>query len=351
MMARSATSPKTKPEDSEAVRSVSTPCYVVQMAAGSGWRGVVAMALGVAIVACSLTNLDDLKGAGAPDGSAGGGTGGSAGAGTGGGSDGGSCVPLSCADVAAECGKITDGCWRHRRLWWLRGFQVLRGRWSEQVRRHSLHAGDLRCQNRPSAEASLTGCGDILDCGACSDPNKPICSALNECTSTACTPKTCQTANAECGSVGDGCGKVLDCGSCSGSKALCEDNQCICDPDSCSSLALNCGAVSDGCGNTLNCGKCTGRESCVSGSCQDVVTTACGPCPTGFTSAATAPDPSCGPAGGVCPAVNIRSICVKAGVASQAYCSPGSCPSGTHLGLSTFHCTCGGQQIHLCVAD
>ncbi len=34
--------------------------------------------------------------------------------------------------------------WWHRRLWWLREFQILWRRWSEQVRRHTVCACDVR---------------------------------------------------------------------------------------------------------------------------------------------------------------------------------------------------------------
>jgi len=76
-----------------------------------------------------------------------------------------------------------------------------------------------------------------------------------------CTPKTCASQGAQCGSISDGCGKTLDCGFC-GWDETCTNNACVCEPY-CGTRV--CG--SDGCGGS--CGTCGTNETCTSsGQCK-----------------------------------------------------------------------------------
>jgi hypothetical protein len=76
-----------------------------------------------------------------------------------------------------------------------------------------------------------------------------------------CTPKTCATLAAQCGTIGDGCGGTLDCGTCNFGD-VCTNNSCVCAPY-CGSR--ECG--SDGCGGS--CGTCGTNETCTtSGQCK-----------------------------------------------------------------------------------
>ncbi len=76
------------------------------------------------------------------------------------------CIPVSCADQQAECGKVLDGC------------------------------------------------GTTTVCGTCPEGMSCGAGGPNVCGVGTCSPKTCEDLGAECGLVPDGCGDVLDCGSC-----------------------------------------------------------------------------------------------------------------------------------------
>jgi hypothetical protein len=94
-----------------------------------------------------------------------------------------------------------------------------------------------------------------------------------------CTPRTCASAGANCGSLSDGCGGTLDCGTCTapetcgggGSANVCGTGACT--PRTCASVGANCGTLSDGCGGTLDCGTCTAPKTCGGGGKANV----CGP--------------------------------------------------------------------------
>ena len=69
-----------------------------------------------------------------------------------------------------------------------------------------------------------------------------------------CGLRTCQSANADCGPVGDGCGGELQCGDCAapetcgggGAERLRRRQGCV--PTTCAALGLDCGPAGDGCG-------------------------------------------------------------------------------------------------------
>ena len=133
------------------------------------------------------------------------------------------------------------------------------------------------------------GCGGILSCGSCTNPQFCGGGGFNKCGGnnglspdggTACTPATCQSLNYDCGQTGDGCGGILNCGSsctnpqfcggggfnkCGGNNGLTQDGGVPCTPTTCGQLGYNCGFAADGCGGTLNCGSCTNPQFCGGG--------------------------------------------------------------------------------------
>ena len=76
------------------------------------------------------------------------------------------CVPKTCAELDAECGKVPDGC------------------------------------------------DGVLSCGTCGSGETCGAAGPNQCGTGTCTPQTCAEAGGECGLLGDGCGEVIDCGGC-----------------------------------------------------------------------------------------------------------------------------------------
>jgi cellobiose epimerase len=105
------------------------------------------------------------------------------------------------------------------------------------------------------------GCGGTLSCGTC--PTGQTCNASFQCVAS-CTPSTCASLGAACGSVSDGCGGTLSCGTCPTGQTCNASHQCVasCTPSTCASLGAACGSVSDGCGGTLSCGTCPTGQTC-----------------------------------------------------------------------------------------
>lgn len=145
---------------------------------------------------CTLLFGDRMSSSGSGGNGGGGGTtvGGSGGDGTNNG--GGTCRPISCATVGAECGAIADGC------------------------------------------------GGILACGDCGSPS--ICGGggPNRCGTGVCVPRTCAEQGATCGQISDGCSAVIDCG------------PCACVSTGCAGQNATCGNIVDNCGVPLYCGDC-----------------------------------------------------------------------------------------------
>jgi hypothetical protein len=88
-----------------------------------------------------------------------------------------------------------------------------------------------------------------------------------------CTPVTCASKGANCGTISNGCGGVLQCGTCSdpqtcgGSGTL---NVCGCTPASTCPAGQNCGSAPDGCGGAIDCGSCSDPETCGGGGTPNV---------------------------------------------------------------------------------
>ncbi len=161
--------------------------------------------------------------------------------------------------------------------------------------------------------------------------------------SSGCGLRTCQSAHANCGPIGDGCSGSLDCGSCvppetcggGGKPSVCGgDGGCI--PKSCASAGANCGPLADGCGNLLECGTCD-AGSCGLGGKPNV----CGESGVGDGGSVIGPDGGCqpltclalgfdcGPAGNGC-----------GGSLDCGECDAGTCGGGGHPGVCGAPPTC-----------
>lgn len=150
---------------------------------------------------------------------------------------GGGCTPLTCADVGAECGRVPDGCG-----------------------------------------------GMTADCGSCIPPRTCGGGGVPNRCGASCTPFTCADVGAECGSISDGCGMTIpSCGTCT-PPATCGGggiaNRCGtgCIPRRCSDVGAECGSIMDGCGGTIaSCGTCTAPETCGGGGIANVCGRGCIP--------------------------------------------------------------------------
>jgi hypothetical protein len=85
----------------------------------------------------------------------------------------------------------------------------------------------------------------------------------------ACTPKTCDELDYNCGPAGDGCDDrvVLQCGGCpmgqvcgGGGDSTCGTG--LCKPRTCADLDAHCGKIGDGCGAIVDCGACSSGLIC-----------------------------------------------------------------------------------------
>lgn len=141
-------------------------------------------------------------------------------------------------------------------------------------------AGSEGCGQRTCASAGAEcgpigdGCSSILQCGTCSAPE--TCGGGGEASvcggnGGGCVPRTCDDLGAECGPVGDGCGNVVECGTCAdglvcggGGASRCGLPPGVdCTPLTCADVGATCGQVADGCGGlTADCGTCTGNDVC-----------------------------------------------------------------------------------------
>jgi photosystem II stability/assembly factor-like uncharacterized protein len=85
-----------------------------------------------------------------------------------------------------------------------------------------------------------------------------------------CTPKSCASVGANCGTINDGCGGTRDCGTCAAPQTCGGDgapNVCsVCQPFTCSP-GLSCGLVNDGCGGQVECGGCSNGDICIRNAC------------------------------------------------------------------------------------
>lgn len=128
------------------------------------------------------------------------------------------CEPATCAELAAECGVVDDGC------------------------------------------------GGTLECGVC--PAPATCGGTGAPNQCGCAPLACADRAAHCGTIDDGCGGTVECGACAAPQTCGgggSANQCGCTPTTCEEADAHCGTLSDGCGGTLTCGECEAPQTCGGG--------------------------------------------------------------------------------------
>jgi hypothetical protein len=204
------------------------------------------------------------------------------------------CVPLTCADLGANCGQ------------------------------------------------AFNGCDDMISCGSCPvDPARPWVCGDGTLPNRCCHPRVC---DGRCGDLPDGCGAVLHCGGCSAGFGCSGDNQCVqnappCTPATCESANADCGVISDGCGGVLLCGLCPSGARCVDYVLGGNPAKACSipaansePCPgaaqCGFMDDGTGHYVHCGPnADGRCSDTNLT--CGGAGTRNQCGCPGTACPANS----------------------
>jgi hypothetical protein len=210
-------------------------------------------------------------------------------------SEAGLCIPRTCADAGANCGKIGDGCGGVVDCGACSGTDVCGGSGKPNICGNSFAYPDgATCAPRTCADVGANcgpvgdGCGGLLDCGTCKTPytcggggTPSVCG--NKFVDAdggiiGCTKKTCASIGANCGPVADGCGGLLACGTCSspyicgggGTPNRCgnpfvSDSGLACTPKTCADLNANCGLAGDGCGGTINCGSCSFPDICGGG--------------------------------------------------------------------------------------
>jgi hypothetical protein len=131
------------------------------------------------------------------------------------------------------------------------------------------------CHKSNNAGAADTGRGPGL--GGDGGPNGPDGGIPGLPDATGCGLRTCQSAQATCGAIGDGCGGALYCGDCTAPQSCGGGrvpNQCGgthgCQKRTCAEVGATCGPVSDGCGGLLMCGACNAPQTCGGGGLPNV---------------------------------------------------------------------------------
>jgi hypothetical protein len=210
--------------------------------------------------------------------------------------DAGMCVSKTCADLDINCGYTGDGCNNALNCGTCTTGEFCGGGGFNKcgTGTTATDAAPMTCTATTCAAKGYTcgvaadGCGGVLNCGTCTNPEYcggggfDVCGGNNGLTADggiACTPTTCAALGFTCGIAADGCGGVLDCGTCSnpefcggggydkcgGDNGLTPDGAIACTPQSCAQLGYTCGVGGDGCGGTISCGSCTNPQYCGGG--------------------------------------------------------------------------------------
>jgi len=155
------------------------------------------------------------------------------------------CVPKTCAELGFDCGPAGDGC----------GGQLSCGSCGDAGTCGGGGAPSKcgvasSCVPKTCAELAVNcgtqgdGCGNSLSCGTCTAPDTCGGGGMpSVCGTPPCTPKTCAQigtmANPACGPAADGCGGLLQCGSCSEPQTCGGISAGLCGvPSTCTNLCL-----------------------------------------------------------------------------------------------------------------
>jgi hypothetical protein len=170
------------------------------------------------------------------------------------------CQPLTCADVAFECGYTGDGC------------------------------GDYVVCDCPAGES----CGGVV-CVACVPDVEPcmldpyLCGdAVDNCGNPITCPDTCSSQSSDlvcmdghcrsckstcafgdCGVVSDNCGGTLDCSGVGCENGTCQPNGICCTENADVCLDIECGEKWDNCKYVTCGGPCLDTEACVQNVCEE----------------------------------------------------------------------------------
>ncbi len=241
------------------------------------------------------------------------------------------------------------------------------------------------CPAGQNCGQAADGCGGLIGCGNCTDPQfcggggASVCGGNNGLGADGgviCHPATTCPAGQNCGQAADGCGGLLDCGSCvnpqfcgGGGPNVCGGNNgqnpdggIQCSPTNCAALGNPCGQQSDGCGGVLNCTVCVNPQTCGGGGVANKCGgnngvgsdggALCTPKTCSSFPAATCGSQAdgCGGATANCGACTLPLTCGGGGVASQCGnsnltadggnpCTPATtCPVGVTCGQSADGC-------------
>lgn len=178
------------------------------------------------------------------------------------------CAPKACADLGMQCGVQNNGC----------GGITDCGACVNPS--EGCADGKCKCVPKTCADQNAEcgsvpdGCGGTYACGSCTDPTRPGYDAAKtncggegpgRCGVEPCVPRSCLDQGKNCGDINDGCGNILNCGACT-SPQTCGGsgvaNVCGCTGTSCAAQGKNCGLIPDGCGGNLDCGACGGVQTC-----------------------------------------------------------------------------------------
>jgi hypothetical protein len=312
--------------------------------------------------------------------------------------DGGVCTPASCTQQGIACGPAGDGCGNAINCGSCPTGQTCGG---GGVPGHCGAPDGGACSPISCASQGLAcgpagdGCGNVIECGTC--PTGQTCGGAGtpgHCGAPdggACSPRSCNAQNIECGPAGDGCGNALNCGTCPAGQTCGGGGvpgQCgapdggACVPRSCGVQNIGCGPAGDGCGNAIECGTCPTGETCggggISGQCGapdggacvprscGVQNIGCGPagdgcgnaincgtCPAGETCGGAGTSGQCGLIdGGTCvpESCGVQNIaCGPAGDGCGNAISCGTCPAGQACGGGGVPGRCGAPDSGACV--
>ncbi len=272
------------------------------------------------------------------------------------------CRPTTCAALGYNCGPASDNCGSILECGTCTAPDTCGGGGTHFVCGSPMaDAGMDSCVPETCIQLGFTcgqnndGCGNVIDCGACTPPQfcggggNDVCGGSMAGDGPACPPKTCADFGYNCGPAGDGCGNLLNCGTCTapqfcggGGFNLCGGvappdaggDAGVCIPKTCAELGYQCGPASDTCGGTLQCGNCTAPQFCGGGGSFKCGGTGGGDACVPLTCADQ--DIGCGPAGDGC--------------GNGLQC--GSCPAGQTCGGPGVNNKCvspGGTCTNLCL--
>jgi hypothetical protein len=156
------------------------------------------------------------------------------------------CVPKTCADLGFTCGPAGDGCGNMLNCGSCSdGGTCGGGGTSSQCGSSAMCVPTTCAAQGFNCGPAGDGCGNSLDCGTCTGSD--TCGgggAASVCGAAACVPKTCAdvgtVTNPACGPAADGCGGLLACGTCAQPQTCGGISPGLCGtPSTCTGLCLN----------------------------------------------------------------------------------------------------------------